>query len=133
MYNEHFFHILDNDPTVTIGFVPAAGRVRKNVGTARVPVRLSTVSGRLAYADFATSDGTARAGVDYVGASGDCFISPPETSTTIDVRILLRPGTQPDKTLRILLSNPLHATLGTSVYTLTIEGGAAVDRWSLYR
>lgn len=78
--------------------------------------------------NFATADGTAVAGVDYLPTSGTLTFNPGETSRQI---VLLVPGTtppvSPEKTFTLTLSSPGGgATLGTNTAaTITIPAVSA--------
>lgn len=61
---------------------------------------------------YRTVDGTARAGVDYVGSSGIVSIDVGQTSATITVGLNTR-GTVADRTFRVELTGPTGARIGT--------------------
>lgn len=65
------------------------------------------------FVDWTTVNGTARAGLDFVAASGTAFIPASATSTVVSVQIV-RDG-QPELTERfgVRLSNPIRATLAS--------------------
>ena len=61
---------------------------------------------------FATADGTATQGVDYVAISGTLTFAPGQTQATVTVTILADPLSTADLTFLVNLSNPVNATLG---------------------
>jgi len=63
--------------------------------------------------DWATSDGTASEGSDYVVGGGTAIIPTGSTSTDITVTILDDAVFEDDETFTVTLSNPQEATLGT--------------------
>jgi hypothetical protein len=63
------------------------------------------------HVDFATSDGTATAGSDYVASAGTITFLPGETSKSIAVMVLGETLPEADETFRVFLSNPTNATL----------------------
>src|SRR4029450_9728343 len=76
----------DAAPTVSVA---AASVDEGDLGTVTmsVPVTLSGPSGREVDVDFATSDGTATAGIDYTEASGTLVFAAGETSKHIDITV----------------------------------------------
>ena len=76
---------------------------------------------------YATSNGSASAGSDYVGASGSITFAPGEKSKTITVVVLGDTATEGNETFTVLLSNPVGATIvdGSGVGTITDDEAAA--------
>jgi hypothetical protein len=70
---------------------------------------------------YATADGTAKAGPDYIGDSGTLVFAPGETSKTIGVFLIEDAAVEPDEAFTLTLSNPVNAKLGTAEATGTIE------------
>ncbi|MFN8073364.1 MAG: cellulase family glycosylhydrolase [Mycobacterium sp.] len=70
--------------------------------------------------NFATSDGTATAGTDYVAGSGALTFAPGVTAQTIHVDIIGDTVVEPDETFRVNLSGPSGATLARAVAVGTI-------------
>jgi hypothetical protein len=56
--------------------------------------------------DFATEDGTALAGVDYLTTTGTVVFSAGQASQTIRIPILVEPGANPLRTFFVRLDNP---------------------------
>lgn len=80
---------------------------------------------------YATVDGSATAGVDYVATSGTLTFAPNESSRTIVVSILGDTIVEPDETFTVTLSNPTNAVLGTAQAVGTIANddlGACTPR-----
>jgi len=127
----HTLTIRDNDPAPTVGFAQATGRVPENIGLASVSVRLSAPSGKTAKVNYATANGTALAGQDFLTTGGILTFVPGQTAATLNVRILPN-GDKTSETMRINLANPQNAMLGASVHTLTIDRATALRRWPLY-
>ncbi len=76
------------------------------------------------YVDFNTSDGTAVAGVDYLGVTNVLTFPVGETFRSINIPIIDTVGIVigADKTVNLTLSNPTNATLGlqpTALLTIT--------------
>jgi hypothetical protein len=71
--------------------------------------------------DYATSDGTAKAGSDYVSASGTLTFTPGVTIQTFSVAIINDPFDEDNETAILTLSSAHGATLdGANPATLTI-------------
>jgi hypothetical protein len=70
--------------------------------------------------DYATADGTARAGVDYAAVSGSATIAAGETAVTVDVPVIGNAAPQPDRTFTLALSYPVGAAIAFGQATGTI-------------
>ena len=70
---------------------------------------------------YATSDGTAVAGSDYVAARGAVRFAPGQTSKTVKVPVLEDAHDENRETLTLTLSSPFGATLADATATGTIE------------
>ena len=77
-------------------------------------VELDPASTGTVTVDYATSDQTAQAGVDYTATSGTLTFAASETSKTITVPILNDTDYDPSQRFRVTLSNAPGATLPTS-------------------
>jgi hypothetical protein len=99
-----------------------ASVVEGNGGTTAMTftVTLSAPSTRTVTIDFATTDGTAVAGQDYVAASGTVRFAPGQTSRPITVNVLGDVLDEPDETFYVKLNNPAGATIAGSQATGTI-------------
>ncbi len=112
----------DTTPSITIADVPAS-EADANV---TFTVTLSNPSESTITVDYATSDGTATAGVDYTAVSGTATILAGNLTTTIDVPILGDTTFESDETVNITLTSPVNATIsdGTAVGTITNDDPA---------
>jgi len=97
--------------------------VEGNSGTATLPfvVTLHKASTKPVSVGYATADGTATAGSDYLAASGTVAFKPGEMSKTINVTVNGDTTIEPDETLTLSLSNPVNAKLATASATGTIS------------
>ncbi len=97
--------------------------VEGNSGTTNAvfTVSLSGIAGVPVTVDFATADGTALAGSDYLAATGNLTFTPGQTSKTIAVVVNGDTAVEPDETFFVNLSNPSGATIadGQGVGTIT--------------
>ena len=74
-------------------------------GTMTFTVTLAPASGREVKVNWATADGTATAGADYTGNSGQLTFAPGETTKAIDISVLGDSTNEENETLKVLLSN----------------------------
>jgi Calx-beta domain/SdrD B-like domain len=89
-------------------------------------VRLSRPSDLPVTVDYATADGTAVAGSDYVAAAGGLTFIPGETAKAVWVSVLGDTANEADETFTLNLLNPGNAILLTATATGTIandDGG----------
>uniref|UniRef100_UPI00227AF889 Calx-beta domain-containing protein n=1 Tax=Algoriphagus sp. PAP.12 TaxID=2996678 RepID=UPI00227AF889 len=80
--------------------------------------------------DYATSDGTAKAGSDYSAASGTLNFAEGETSKAVDISIVGDETVELDETLTLTLSNPTGTNVilsdDTGIGTITNDDQATV-------
>ncbi len=103
--------IIDDDdpPELTIDDVS----VTEGAGTANAAftVRLTAASSQSVTLNFATEDGTALAGVDYVTTSGTLTFTPGQTSKTLAVAVSADLLDEVNETFFVNLTTPTNATL----------------------
>jgi len=125
--------IIDDDvPLPKVNFSNTTYEVREDVqtGTATITVTLNMTSNLTITVDYATSDDTAEAGVDYTATSGTLTFSPGDTSQNFTVPILDDELEEDKETVTLTLSDPSNASLGgTNPATLNIidDEGPVVD------
>jgi dipeptidyl aminopeptidase/acylaminoacyl peptidase len=83
-------------------------------------VTLSTVSGTTTKVSYATADGTAVAGSDYVAKSGTAKIPAGQTTTSIVILVVGDTVAEPDESFGVTLTNPVGATLADDQAAATI-------------
>ena len=99
-----------SSPTVTEGAAGETATLDYDVTLNRAPGRQVTVE----YA-AATNPGTASSGTDYTAFAGDTLtFAAAETSKTVTVTVAGDALDEPNETIRIALSNPTVATLGSA-------------------
>ena len=120
--NIHVATIFDNDPPPTVSFFISSSNGDESVTKVNLEVVLSTASAFIVTVDYAEAGGTAVVGdIDFVLASGTLRFEPGETSKLIGLTIIDDLAAEPTETVRVGLSNPSNATLGTTnVYTYII-------------
>ena len=106
--------IVDNEPRISIGDVSG---VDGNSGTTlfTFTVSLSAAYDEAVTIDFATADGTAKAGYDYVATSGTLTFAAGETTKTITVEVIGDNTSEEEETFFVNLS-------GASTNALVIDG-----------
>ena len=105
--------ITNDDTTISIGNVSL---VEGNSGTknAVFVVTLSQANATTVTVNFATADGTGKAGSDYVATSGTLSFAPGETSKTITVVVNGDVSNESDENFFVTISSPSNAALGTA-------------------
>jgi aryl-phospho-beta-D-glucosidase BglC (GH1 family) len=89
--------------------------------TASFQVTLSSASAQAVSVAYATSDGTAKAGVAYTAASGTLTFPAGQTTEIVSVGVTGNPNPAPDETFTLTLSNPSGATVAQATATGTIH------------
>ena len=97
-------------PTLSIGNV-GLSEGDEDIVNAVFTVRLSAASGQQVTVDYATADGTATAGSDYLAVSGSLTFTP--WTITRDITVVVNGDTldEPNETFFVNLSNPINATI----------------------
>jgi CSLREA domain-containing protein len=116
--------ILDDDatPQISINDVTLA---EPSMGQANAifNVRLSAPSNKVIIVNYATADGTASAGNDYVAKSGTLVFQPGDVAFSVPVAINADSAEEPDETFFLNLSVVMNADLADSQGTATIGKG----------
>jgi hypothetical protein len=113
---------INNDDGTSLS-IDSAGVVEGNTGTSvlNFNVLLSAPNKEPVTVNFATSDGTATAGVDYVARTGTLTIPANATSAQLAITINGELVVEGNETFVVTLSAPTGATLAGSVATGTIN------------
>jgi hypothetical protein len=101
------------------------GNASQTVGTSgsytlNVPVTLSAPAPFPVSVNYATADGTARAGSDYIAKSGTLTIPAGQTSGTINVTVFGEKFYRPSLSFGVNLSGPTNALITTGTATATM-------------
>ena len=105
-----------------VGISVADAHVEEDAGAVLAfAVTLSRAASRAVTVDYATSDGSAQAGVDYTAASGTLTFQAGESSRTIEVGVLDDAHDEGEETLTLRLSNASGGLLTDGEATGTIE------------
>src|SRR4051812_34498744 len=104
--------IVDDDPAPAATITGTSAR--ENDGAARFVVSLTGATERPATVSYATTDGTATAGADYVAGTGQVSFAPGETSRTVAVKLLDDATNEPAEAFGVAPSSPPHATPATA-------------------
>ena len=105
--------IVDDDGAPVLS-VQSEVRVSEGAGSASFAASLSAPSAFEITASYATRDGTATAGSDYVARSGTLRIAPGDVTDIISVPILEDELAEGEETFTLTLSGAQNASLGTS-------------------
>lgn len=107
--------IIDDEPSISINGAYNYGDNSPFIFT----VSLSAPSDQVVTVNFATANGTAIAGPDYVATSGTLTFNPGETTRTISVAVV-DPTSLPDKYFYVNLTDATNAP---------VNGGTAIGYW----
>lgn len=111
--------VTPDPPTMTISSIaPFEG---DGTTTVSFKVNLSRATDQTVTVAFATADGTAGAGSDYVAKSGTLTFKPQVTEGVIEINIVGDTLKEADETFNVVLSNPTNATIVTGTGTATIR------------
>jgi hypothetical protein len=106
--------------TPTISFSSLTYSVLESAATANITVQISAAPATTATVEYLTLSGTATPGSDYVETSGTLTFNSSGTQS-FSVSVIDDSVDEPDETVRLILRNPVNATLGTpNTATLTI-------------
>ncbi len=98
---------------------------------AQFTVSLDAVSGRDVTVAWATADGTATAGNDYTGQTGQSLtIAAGDLSGTVSVQTTSDGDDESDETFTVTLGNPVNATLADATGEATIAGDSSDPDYS---
>ena len=113
--------IVDDDPKPSISAADVAV-VEGNSGStmAVVTVTLTGATALPASVNYATVDGTATAGTDYIAASGTLTFQPGETVKTVPLTILGDATAESTESFLLMLSSPTAASIGVTKANVTI-------------
>jgi hypothetical protein len=112
--------ILDDDPEPALSVDDASVAETHSLRTLELTVALSALSGREVSVRYATADGTAKAGTDYLPASGALVFSPGITAQKAAVTILGDRTAEAAEAFRFVLAEPRNAVLGDGEAAVTI-------------
>ena len=106
--------ILDDDEPPALFITPATGSEgATGNGQPKIDftVSLNVATAEEVTVDWATSDGTATAGADYIAANGTVTFMSSETSQTISVSLIDDSDDEPAETFIVTLSNPTNVEI----------------------
>ncbi len=113
-------------PTLSIGDASFAEGSAATPGHATFTVTLSAAATSPVTVNFATANGTATAGSDYVAQSGALTFAPGETQKTIQIAAIGDAVVEANEAFTVVLTSPVGATLanGTGAGTITNDDAA---------
>jgi len=110
---------VDGPPVISANDI-AVSEGSSGTASATFTVRLLSPATNEVSVDFATTDGTALAGSDYVATTGTVVFAVGETAKPVTVTLLPDSPPEPEETFNLVLSNPTNATLLRSTIACTI-------------
>jgi hypothetical protein len=110
---------VDGPPVVSANDI-AVSEGSNGTATATFTIRLLAPATNEVSVDFATSDGSALAGSDYVATNGTVVFAVGETSKAVPVTLLPDATSESEETFNLLLSNPVNATLLRTTIVCTV-------------
>ena len=93
---------------------------QSGIVNANFAVSLSAPSGQTVSVGYATGDGSATAGSDYVGTGGNLVFNPGDTTKTVTVQVTSDLRDELDETFNVTLTSPLNASIADPVGLGTI-------------
>ncbi|TQU44555.1 hemagglutinin, partial [Xanthomonas perforans] len=115
----------DAQPALSIDDV-SVNEGNSGTTTATFTVSLSAASGQTVTVNYATADGTATAGSDYVARSGTLSFAPGVTAQGVAVTVNGDTAVEPNETFSVGLSGASNATIARATGTGTILNDDAV-------
>ena len=114
--------ITDDDelPAVSLGAPDITYEGNSGTRTVNFPVTLTNGSSQAVTVRYATADGTALSGSDYVAKSGTVTFAPGQTTATISIVINGDTTVEPDEDFTVTLSAPTNSSLATATATAVI-------------
>jgi CSLREA domain-containing protein len=100
-------------PSPQLQFANPTFSASESAGSAQVQVIRTGSAESPDAVDFATSDGTARAGRDYTATSGTLVFAVGERLKTVSVPLINNDARDGDRTFNVTLSNPVGGRLGS--------------------
>ncbi|MHC4497775.1 MAG: Calx-beta domain-containing protein, partial [Planctomycetota bacterium] len=117
--DQHTYTISDSPPKVSFQTATSSGS--EGATPALVAVKLSHASDQTVTVDYAATGGTATNGVDYILAADTLQFDPLNITGYISIDIVDDSDEEDDETIRLSLSDPCNATLGSiTQHTRTI-------------
>jgi hypothetical protein len=125
--------ITDDDatPSLSIGDVTVAVEGNSGTTNAVFTVTLSAASGQTVTVGFATANGTASSGTDYVASSGTLTFAPGATTQSVTVVVDGDVLDEPNETFLVNLSGPTNATIADAQGQGTITDDDATPSLSI--
>ncbi len=100
-------------PIPSVSLTAASYTISEAGGSQLITARLSNAFNSTVTVKYATSNGTAKSGLDYTATAGTLTFAPGETSKTFSIPITNDTLVEPSETILLTLSTPVGATLGT--------------------
>ena len=127
----HPVTITDDESMPTASLTATTAEVDESQPSVAAVITLSGASSSSITVDYATADGTAKAGSDYTATSGTVTFAPGETQKTVLIPVLDDSVYEGNQSFTLSISNVSGATLAASSASFTIDDNEAVPQLSL--
>ena len=112
--------IIDDEAVPTLGFNTTAVSQSEGVSALELSVSLSGLCDAALTVDYATFNGTAKAGYDFMASSGTLSIPAGDDSATLIIVIDDDDTYEGNETFKVQLTNASSGVIGTDLMTITI-------------
>lgn len=113
--SDTLFALGNMQATPVVGFDASSYSVAENAGSRSINVTLNITSTQTVQVSYITQDDTATAGEDYNFTSGVLVFVPGDRTETFSIGIIDDTTWEPTQNLRLILSNPVNAALGSNI------------------
>ena len=120
--------INDDGPSLTIEDAVPVNEGNADTTAQKFIVRLSAASTQAVTVDYATANGTAMAGSDFIAATGTLTFAPGQTSKIITIQVTGDTTVEPNETYKVNLLRPTYAVLADSQAAATINNDDATPQ-----
>ncbi len=122
----HTYTIQDDDAVPKVGFKAGTSSVSERIGLDLLPVVLSAASSETITVNYAVTTGGTATGADFVLPAGTLTFAPGETTKNISLEFVDDGIKESNETVKVSLTLPANATLGTAIHTATITDGGTL-------
>ena len=118
---QYTYTINDNETPPVLGFTASSASGLESISSVNFPISMNIASYTSASVSYTVTGTALGGGVDYTLANGTFTIPAGSTSGNINATIVNDLIVETNETIVVTLSSPVNCTLGTTVYTYTIQ------------
>ncbi len=122
----HTVTIQDDDAIPKVGFKAATSSISEKLGLDILTVVLSAASSETITVNYAATTGGTATGADFALPAGTLTFAPGETTKNISLFVVEDSLKEANETVKVSLTLPSNATLGTAIHTATITDGGTL-------